>query len=82
MRPPLRITLFVSALLTCLCTHAADGIKSTTTYQKAYGESKGAPTVDAAKELPHYPAVEPSAAIATWKVKSCLLYTSPSPRDS
>ena len=69
MRPPLRITLLVSALLTCLCTLAADGIKSTTTYQKAYGESKGAPTVDAAKELPRYPAVEPSAAVATWKVK-------------
>ena len=70
MRNPLRITLLVSALLTCLCALAADGIKSTTTYQKAYGESKGAPTVDAAKELPHYPAVEPAAAIATWKVKS------------
>jgi putative membrane-bound dehydrogenase-like protein len=69
VRYPLRITLLVSALLTCLCTHAADGIRSTTTYQKAYGESKGAPTVDAAKELPRYPAVEPSAAIATWKVK-------------
>ncbi len=70
MRNPLRITLLVSALLTCLCALAADGIKSTTTYQKAYGESKGAPTVDVAKELPHYPAVEPAAAIATWKVKS------------
>ena len=70
MRNPLRITLLVSALLTCLCALAADGIKSTTTYQKAYGESKGAPKVDAAKELPRYPAVEPAAAIATWKVKS------------
>lgn len=66
MRPPLRIALLA---LTCLSALAADGIKSTTTYQKAYGESKGAPTVDAAKELPRYPAVEPSAAIATWKVK-------------
>ena len=70
MRRPLRITLLASALLTCLCALAADGIKSTTTYQKAYGESKGAPTVDAAKELPRYPAVEPVAAISTWKVKS------------
>ena len=69
VRIPLRIPLLASALLTCLCALAADGIKSTTTYQKAYGESKGAPTVDAAKELPHYPAVEPSVAIATWKVK-------------
>ena len=70
MRHPLRITLLASALLTCLCALAADGIKSTTTYQKAYGESKGAPKVDAAKELPRYPAVEPASAIATWKVKS------------
>ena len=69
MRHPYRITLLVSTLMACLCALAADGIKSTTTYQKAYGESKGAPTVDAAKELPHYPAVEPGAAIATWKVK-------------
>ena len=66
MRPPLRIALLA---LTCLSALAADGIKTTTTYQKAYGSSKGAPTVDAAKELPRYPAVEPSAAISTWKVK-------------
>ncbi|MEY4132899.1 MAG: hypothetical protein RL592_957, partial [Verrucomicrobiota bacterium] len=66
MRLPLRIALLA---LTCLSALAADGIKSTTTYQKAYGSSKGAPTVDAAKELPRYPAVEPSAAISTWKVK-------------
>ncbi|MFN5655272.1 MAG: PVC-type heme-binding CxxCH protein, partial [Verrucomicrobiota bacterium] len=48
---------------------AADGIKTTTTYEKAYGGSKGAPKVDAAKELPHYPAVEAASALATWKVK-------------
>ena len=66
MRLPLRIALLA---LTCLSALAADGIKTTTTYQKAYGSSKGAPTVDAAKELPRYPAVEPSAAISTWKVK-------------
>jgi hypothetical protein len=69
VRHPYRITLLASTLLACLCALAADGIKSTTTYQKAYGESKGAPTVDAAKELPHYPAVKPADAIATWKVK-------------
>lgn len=48
---------------------AADGIKSTTTYEKAYGGSKGAPKVDAAKELPRYPAVEAKDALTTWKVK-------------
>jgi len=66
MRLPRRILLFLSL---CAAAYAADGIKSTTTYQKAYGESKGAPKVDAAKELPHYPAVEPKDAVATWKVK-------------
>jgi len=70
VRHPYRITLLASTLLACLCALAADGIKSTTTYQKAYGESKGAPKVDAAKELPRYPAVEPASAIATWKIKS------------
>lgn len=48
---------------------SADGIKSRTTYEKAYGGSKGAPKVDAAKELPHYPAVEAKDALTTWKVK-------------
>ena len=48
---------------------AADGIKTTTTYEKAYGGSKGAPKVDAAKELPRYPAVEAKDALTTWKVK-------------
>jgi putative membrane-bound dehydrogenase-like protein len=69
MRLPrvLRLTLGLSCA--CVVLLAADGIKTTTTYQKAYGESKGAPTVDAAKELPRYPAVEPAKAIATWKVK-------------
>ena len=48
---------------------AADNLKSKTTYSKAYGETKNAVTVDPAKDLPHYPAVEPKDAIATWKVK-------------
>jgi putative membrane-bound dehydrogenase-like protein len=48
---------------------AADNIASKTTYQKAYGASKGAPTVDAARELPRYPAVAPKDAPATWRVK-------------
>jgi putative membrane-bound dehydrogenase-like protein len=69
MRLPGRLASFSGVFLLALSALAADGIKTTTTYQKAYGESKGAPTVDAAKELPRYPAVEPSAAISTWKVK-------------
>lgn len=66
MRPHLYIALVA---LASLAAGAADGIKTLTTYQKAYGESKGAPTIDASKELPRYPAVEPSAAVSTWKVK-------------
>lgn len=49
--------------------NAADNIASKTTYQKAYGGSKGSPTVDAARELPHYPAVAPKDAVGTWRVK-------------
>jgi putative membrane-bound dehydrogenase-like protein len=69
MRLPRGLPWLSCAVFWVLSALAADGIKSTTTYQKAYGESKGAPAVDAAKELPRYPAVEPSSAIATWKVK-------------
>jgi putative membrane-bound dehydrogenase-like protein len=47
----------------------ADGLKSKTTYAKAYGETKNPVAVDAAKDLPRYPAVEPKNAIASWQVK-------------
>jgi putative membrane-bound dehydrogenase-like protein len=66
---PRRIGLTAVLLASCLGAFAVDGIKSTTTYQQAYGDSKGAPKVDAAKELPRYPAVEAKEAVATWKVK-------------
>lgn len=46
-----------------------DGIQTKTTYAKAYGETKNAVSVDAEKDLPRYPAVEPKDAIATWQVK-------------
>jgi putative membrane-bound dehydrogenase-like protein len=39
------------------------------TYREAYGATKGSVSVDPAKDLPRYPAVEPKDAIATWKVK-------------
>jgi len=48
---------------------AADKIETKTTYAKAYGATKGNPTVDPAKDLPRYPAVEPKDAVRTWKVK-------------
>jgi putative membrane-bound dehydrogenase-like protein len=49
---------------------AAETVPSKTTYQKAYGSSKGAPSVDAARELPRYPAVAPKDALKTWRVKA------------
>ena len=67
MHLPRRILLLLVILLSAQLG-AADGIKTTTTYEKAYGGSKGAPKVDAAKELPHYPAVEAASALATWKL--------------
>jgi putative membrane-bound dehydrogenase-like protein len=49
---------------------AAESIQFRNTYAQAYGETKSATTIDPAKDLPRYPAVEPANAIATWKVKS------------
>ena len=61
-------------LLCVLCAAAvqvfgADKLASKTTYAKAYGETKNTVTVDPAKDLPRYPAVEPKDAVATWQVK-------------
>ncbi len=60
---------FLLLLLLAPLAFAQDGLKSKTTYSKAYGETKNPVTVDPAKDLPRYPAVEPKDAIATWKVK-------------
>ncbi len=49
---------------------AADTPAHLNTYREAYGATKGSVSVDPAKDLPRYPAVEPKDAIATWKVKS------------
>ncbi|MEY4940340.1 MAG: hypothetical protein RIQ93_2075 [Verrucomicrobiota bacterium] len=49
---------------------AADNIQFRTTYNQAYGETKNSVTLDPAKDLPHYPAIEVKDALATWKVKS------------
>jgi putative membrane-bound dehydrogenase-like protein len=48
---------------------AADTPAHLNTYREAYGATKGSVSVDPAKDLPRYPAVEPKDAIATWKVK-------------
>jgi putative membrane-bound dehydrogenase-like protein len=48
---------------------AADGIKTKTTHAAAYGPTKNAVTVDAAKDLPRYPAIPPKDAVGTWQVK-------------
>ena len=63
-----RAVLCVLSVLSVLAS-AADNLQSKTTYAKAYGETKGVVTVDPAKDLPRYPAVEPKDAIATWQVK-------------
>lgn len=59
----------LGSLLLTIPLDAADKLESRTTYAKAYGETKNAVTVDPAKELPRYPAVEPKDAVATWQVK-------------
>jgi putative membrane-bound dehydrogenase-like protein len=61
--------LFAGAFFACSFVEAADALQSKSTYSKAYGATKGAVTVDPAKDLPRYPAVEPKDAVATWKVK-------------
>jgi putative membrane-bound dehydrogenase-like protein len=63
------LTLLLCAAFNAPETYGAEPLNSKTTYSKAYGETKNAVAVDAAKDLPRYPAVEPRDAIATWKVK-------------
>ncbi len=62
--------LILGLLVLCPSVFAqSDGIKTKTTYAKAYGETKNAVAVDPGKDLPRYPAVEPKDAISTWQVK-------------
>jgi len=63
-----RLALFLFALGSSLFAQK-DGIQTKTTYAKAYGATNNAVTVDPAKDLPRYPAVEPKDAIGTWQVK-------------
>ena len=69
------ITFSIAAMLLLVCSResrslAADALPSKSTYAKSYGATKGAVEVDAAKDLPRYPAIGPKDAIATWKIKS------------
>ncbi|MDO8542905.1 MAG: c-type cytochrome [Opitutaceae bacterium] len=59
----LGVTIFGAAVF------AADIPPTRNTYTAAYGETKNPVTIDPAKDLPHYPAVEVKDAVATWKVK-------------
>lgn len=52
------------------CPAAGDSLVSTSSYAAAYGGTKQAVTVDAARELPRYPPVEPKDAPGTWQVKN------------
>jgi putative membrane-bound dehydrogenase-like protein len=69
MTPTAACSLLLLLALNTSLFAQADGLKSKTTYAKAYGETKNPVAVDAAKDLPRYPAVEPKDAIATWQVK-------------
>ena len=62
-------SLFVPFVCFVGTLSAADKIESKSTYEKAYGKTKGGAEIDPAKDLPRYPAVEPKDAIATWQVK-------------
>lgn len=64
--------LLLLAFVPCVSTlqSAEPAVRTRTTYSEAYGKSKGAPTVDAAKELPRYPAVPPREAPSTWVIRS------------
>mgnify|MGYP001160638218 CR=1 FL=1 len=67
MNPVSNLAALLAAL--ALPLSAADAIKSLSQYSKQYGATKTPVSVDPAKELPRYPAVEPKDALATWKVK-------------
>jgi len=67
MKSSIPVTL---ASFLCATSFGAEALKHQNSYQQAYGETKAVVTVDPAKDLPRYPAVEAKDAIATWKVKA------------
>jgi hypothetical protein len=62
------IPCFICATLASAAL-AAVAPKTKATYTQVYGETTSAVSVDPAKDLPRYPAVEVKDAVATWKVK-------------
>ena len=69
MKPLFALVLTPLLSLSVCMAQSVDGIKTRTTHAEAYGPTKNAVAVDAAKDLPRYPAVEPRQAPATWPVK-------------
>jgi len=65
----MKTLLLAGLVVTFVAAFAAEAPKSKATYTQVYGETKAAASVDPAKDLPRYPAIEPKDAIATWKVK-------------
>jgi putative membrane-bound dehydrogenase-like protein len=65
----MRVHSLLASLIFSSNLVAAEGLKSRTTYNEAYGKTRNAVSVDPEKELPRYPAMEPSAALETWKIK-------------
>jgi putative membrane-bound dehydrogenase-like protein len=63
------IKLLLLAAIPGVVADAAETPPHLNSYSQAYGETTRAASVDTAKDLPRYPAVEPKDAIATWKVK-------------
>ncbi|MCX6856128.1 MAG: c-type cytochrome [Verrucomicrobia bacterium] len=64
-----RLIIFQGLFVGAWAAAAADSLVSKTTHAAAYGPTKNAVTVDPAKDLPRYPAVEPKDALKTWQVK-------------
>ena len=61
--------LLAAAFFGNASANAADALQSKSTYSKSYGATKGTVEVDAAKDLPRYPAVESKDADNQTKTK-------------
>ena len=61
--------LLAAAFFGNASANADDALQSKSTYSKSYGATKGTVEVDAAKDLPRYPAVESKDADNQTKTK-------------
>ena len=60
----------IAALSLCLPTaHAADQIRSKSTYTEKYGTTRHVVGLDPGRDLPRHPPIEPASAPATWQLK-------------